>query len=192
MAEILIVDDEESIGGALQQVFEYEGHRVRLACNGPDALELVEEFPPDVTFLDVKMPGMDGLEVLERIRSEDPQALVVMISGHGTIDTAVEATRKGAYDFLEKPLDTDRLLVTLRNALELKGLSASVERLRSQVESRHEIVGSSFQIRQVLERTERVGNTEARVLITGENGTGKELVATGYPPSIVPKRRTLR
>jgi two-component system nitrogen regulation response regulator NtrX len=177
MAEILIVDDEESIGDALKQVFEYEGHRVRVARNGPDALALVEDSPPDVTFLDVKMPGMDGLEVLDRMRSEEPQALVIMISGHGTIDTAVDATRKGAYDFLEKPLDTDRLLVTLRNALEVKGLSASVERLLSQVESRHEIVGSSFQIRQVLERTERVGNTDARVLITGENGTGKELVA---------------
>jgi two-component system nitrogen regulation response regulator NtrX len=177
MAEILIVDDEESIGNALKQVFEYEGHRVRVARNGPDALAMVEDPPPDVVFLDVKMPGMDGLEVLDRIRAEDPQALVVMISGHGTIDTAVDATRKGAYDFLEKPLDTDRLLVTLRNALEVKGLSVSVERLRSQVESRHQIVGSSFQIRQVLERTERVGNTDARVLITGENGTGKELVA---------------
>jgi len=177
MAEILIVDDEESIGDALKQVFEYEGHKVRVARNGPDALAMVEASSPDVTFLDVKMPGLDGLEVLDRVRSEEPQALVIMISGHGTIDTAVEATRKGAYDFLEKPLDTDRLLVTLRNALEVKGLSASVERLLSQVESRHEIVGSSFQIRQVLERTERVGKTDARVLITGENGTGKELVA---------------
>ncbi len=177
MAKILIVDDEESIGDALQQVFEYEGHQVRVACNGPSALELVRESPPDVTFLDVKMPGMDGLEVLERMRSDDSSALIVMISGHGTIDTAVEATRKGAFDFLEKPLDTDRLLVTLRNVLAVKGLSASVERLRSEVESRHEIVGSSFQIRQVLERVERVGPTDARVLITGENGTGKELVA---------------
>jgi len=177
MAKILIVDDEESIGDALQQVFEYEGHRVQVARNGPDGLSMAEKVPPDLIFLDVKMPGMDGLEVLERVRSEDPQALVVMISGHGTIDTAVEATRKGAYDFLEKPLDTDRLLVTLRNALAVKGLSDSVERLLSEVESHHEIVGSSFQIRQVLERVERVGPTEARVLITGENGTGKELVA---------------
>ncbi len=177
MARILIVDDEESIGDALRQVFEYEGHDVQVARDGPEGLEKVEAFRPDVTFLDVKMPGMDGLEVLDRIKEEDPQALVVMISGHGTIDTAVEATRKGAYDFLEKPLDTDRLLVTLRNALEIKGLSDSVERLRSEVESHHQIVGSSFQIRQVLERVERVAPTDARVLISGENGTGKELVA---------------
>lgn len=177
MAKLLIVDDEVSIGDALRQVFEYEGHRVRVARDGPEALAMVEEESPDVTFLDVKMPGMNGLEVLEELKDQDPNVLVVMISGHGTIDTAVEATRKGAYDFLEKPLDTDRLLVTLRNALEVKGLADSVERLRTEVESRHAIVGSSFQIRQVLERVERVGPTEARVLITGENGTGKELVA---------------
>lgn len=177
MAKLLIVDDEVSIGDALRQVFEYEGHQVRVAGDGKEALAMVEAAPPDVTFLDVKMPGMNGLEVLEEIRNHDPQALVVMISGHGTIDTAVEATRKGAYDFLEKPLDTDRLLVTLRNALEVKGLEDSVQRLKTEVETRHEIVGSSFQIRQVLERVERVGPTEARVLITGENGTGKELVA---------------
>jgi len=138
---------------------------------------MAEEMNPDLTFLDVKMPGLDGLEVLARMRDADPGAIVVMISGHGTIDTAVQATRAGAYDFLEKPLDTDRLLVTLRNALEVKGLSESVERLRSEIESRHELVGSSFQLRQVVERLERVGPTDARVLITGENGTGKELVA---------------
>jgi two-component system nitrogen regulation response regulator NtrX len=177
MAKLLVVDDEVSIGDALQQLFEYEGHEVRVARDGPAALAMVEEELPDVTFLDVKMPGMDGLEALEQIRTHDPHALVVMISGHGTIDTAVEATRKGAYDFLEKPLDTDRLLVTLRNALAQKGLADSVERLLTEVESRHEIVGSSFQIRQVLERIERVGPAEARVLIRGENGTGKELVA---------------
>jgi two-component system nitrogen regulation response regulator NtrX len=130
-----------------------------------------------VIFLDVKMPGLDGLDVLAKIREDDPTALVIMISGHGTIDTAVEATRKGAYDFLEKPLDTDRLLVTLRRALELKGLTESMADLRSKVESRYEIVGTSYPIRQVLERLEKVAPTEARVLITGENGTGKELVA---------------
>ncbi len=177
MPKILIVDDESSIRGALHQLFEYEGYEVADAESGPDALELFPEFEPDVTFLDVKMPGMDGLEVLKRLREMDPTGLFVMISGHGTIDTAVEATRIGAYDFLEKPLDTARLQVTLRNALEVKGLSDSVERLRSEVESRHEIVGASFAIRQVLERIERVAPTDARVLVTGENGTGKELVA---------------
>ncbi|MFP3947982.1 MAG: sigma-54-dependent transcriptional regulator [Longimicrobiales bacterium] len=177
MARILIVDDEESICHVLEQLFEYEGHEVEAASDGSEALDAVSDFRPDVTFLDVKMPGMDGLEVLERMRERDPGSPVVMISGHGTIDTAVEATRKGAYDFLEKPLDTDRLLVTLRNALEVKGLSESVQRLKSEVESRHEIVGTSFQIRQVVERLERVAPTDARVLIFGENGTGKELAA---------------
>ena len=177
MARLLVVDDEGGIRGALVQVFEYEGHDVRAAEDGPDGIALAQEFRPDVIFLDVKMPGLDGLDVLARLREDDPSALVVMISGHGTIDTAVEATRKGAYDFLEKPLDTDRLLVTLRRALELRGLTQNVADLRSQVESRHAIVGTSYPIRQVLERVDKVSPTEARVLITGENGTGKELVA---------------
>jgi len=177
MARLLVVDDEKGIRDALVQVFEYEGHEVQSAGDGPDALDAAAEFHPDVIFLDVKMPGMDGLDVLDRLREQDPGVLVIMISGHGTIDTAVDATRKGAYDFLEKPLDTDRLLVTLKRALELKGLTASMAVLRSAVESRYEIVGTSYQIRQVLERVERVASAEARVLITGENGTGKELVA---------------
>ncbi len=177
MAKLLIVDDETSIRSALSQLFEYEGHTVAVAEDGPDALELASSFRPHAIFLDVKMPGMDGLDVLARLREADPGAVVIMISGHGTIGTAVEATRKGAYDFLEKPLDTNRLLVTLRNALDVKGLTDDVRRLRSEVESRHEIVGASFEIRQVLERVERVAPTDARVLITGENGTGKELVA---------------
>jgi len=177
MARLLVVDDEKGIRDALVQVFEYEGHEVAAAEDGQSGVELARTFGPEVTLLDVKMPGMDGLEVLARLREQDPGAVVIMISGHGTIDTAVEATRKGAYDFLEKPLDTDRLLVTLRRALELKGLAESVADLRSQVETRHRIVGSSYQIRQVLERVEKVAPTEARVLVTGENGTGKELVA---------------
>ena len=177
MAHLMVVDDEASIRDALKQLFEYEGHTVTLASDGIAALELLEDRRPDLIFLDVKMPGLDGLEVLDRIRSRDPTALVVMISGHGTIGTAVDATRKGAYDFLEKPLDSDRLLLTLRNALALQGLSARVEALETEVESRHEIVGSSFAIRQVVERIERVAPTDARVLVTGENGTGKELVA---------------
>jgi two-component system nitrogen regulation response regulator NtrX len=177
MARLLVVDDEKGIRDALVQLFEYEGHRVSAAEDGVSGIDLASKTHPDVIFLDVKMPGLDGLDVLARIKEEDPSALVVMISGHGTIDTAVEATRKGAYDFLEKPLDSDRLLVTLSRALELKGLTRSMEDLRSQIESRYEIVGNSYSIRQVLERVERVAPTEARVLITGENGTGKELVA---------------
>ncbi len=177
MPRILIVDDEESIRGALRQVFEYEGHEVATAEDGPEALESFESFHPHITFLDVKMSGLDGLEVLSRIRKLDANACVVMISGHGTIDTAVEATQKGAFDFLEKPLDTGRLLVTVRNALELRGLAESVQLLRSEAGTRHKIVGSSQMMRDVMERIDRVAPTEARVLITGEHGTGKELVA---------------
>ena len=177
MARLLIVDDEKGIRDALAQVFEYEGQEVRVAEDGPDALLVANTFQPDLVFLDVKMPGMDGLEVLARLGDESPGSLVIMISGHGTIDTALEATRRGAYDFLEKPLDTDRLLVTLRRALELKGLTESMAELRNQVESRYEIVGNSLPIRRVLERIEKVAATNARILISGENGTGKELVA---------------
>jgi two-component system, NtrC family, nitrogen regulation response regulator NtrX len=177
MARILVVDDEEGIRHVLKRVLEYEGHEVRTAGGGGEALTLYSEFTPELTFLDVKMARMDGLEVLARIRQEDPEALIVMISGHGSIETAVEATRRGAYDFLEKPLDTDRILVTIRNALQQRGLHQEVSRLRDEVESRYEIVGASYAIRSVLDRIEKVGPTDARVLITGENGSGKELVA---------------
>ena len=177
MARILIIDDEESVGVALKQLFEYEGHRVHLSPDGPSGLIDYPDFRPDVIFLDVKMPKMDGLEVLERIRDADSGAVVIMVSGHGTIGTAVEATRKGAFDFLEKPLDTNRLLVTLRNALIVRGLSDSVERLTSEIEIHHGIVGAAPPIRQVLRDIEKVGATDAPVLITGENGTGKELTA---------------
>ena len=177
MANILIVDDDASVSGALRQVFEYESHHVAVAPNGTTGLERLVDANPDVVFLDVKMPGMDGLEVLTRMKDLDSRTPVIMISGHGNIDTAVEATRRGAYDFLEKPLNTARLFVTLRNALDMKGLKRSVESLQTEVESRYEIVGSSRGIRRMLKRIEKVAPTRARVLITGENGTGKELVA---------------
>jgi two-component system nitrogen regulation response regulator NtrX len=177
MARILVVDDEEGIRRVLHQLFEYEDHEVRSAGGGAEAIGIYQEFQPDVTFLDVKMARMDGLEALTRIREHDPAAVVIMISGHGTIDTAVEATRRGAFDFLEKPLDTDRLLLVLRNALQQQGLVQENARLRGEIESRHQIVGRSFSLRQVLDRVEKVAPTDARVLVTGENGTGKELVA---------------
>ncbi len=177
MARILIVDDEEGIRHVLTQLLEYEGHEVHSAASAGECLKVYPDLRPDLTFMDVKMARMDGLEALSRIREIDPAALVVMISGHGTIDTAVEATRRGAYEFLEKPLDTDRILLVLRNALQQRGLLEENARLRGEVESRHEIVGKSFVLRQVLDRVERVAPTDARVLITGENGTGKELIA---------------
>ncbi|MGH7467741.1 MAG: sigma-54-dependent transcriptional regulator [Longimicrobiales bacterium] len=177
MARILVVDDEEGIRKILKQVLEYEGHDVSAAGGGGEGLASFQEFRPDLTLLDVKMARMDGLEVLDRIRETDPAAVVVMISGHGTIETAVEATRRGAYDFLEKPLDTDRLLVTIRNGLQHRGLEQENARLREEVESHYEIVGRSFAIRSLVDRIEKVAPTDARVLITGENGTGKELVA---------------
>jgi two-component system, NtrC family, nitrogen regulation response regulator NtrX len=177
MARILVVDDEEGIRKILRQVLEYEGHEVRVAGGGGEAIQLYADTRPDLVFMDVKMARMDGLEALDRIREHDPSACVVMISGHGNIETAVEATRRGAWDFLEKPLDTDRLLVTIRNALQQRGLAEENLRLRGEVESRYEIVGRSFAIRALLDRIEKVAPTDARVLITGENGTGKELVA---------------
>ncbi len=177
MARILIVDDDESVGVALRQVFEYEGHRVHLSPDGPSALIDYPNIGPDVTFLDVKMPRMDGIEVLAHLRKEDPGAVVIMISGHGTIGTAVDATRKGAFDFLEKPLDTDRLLVTLRNAMAVRGLFGGPDHLAPDIRVRHGIVGGSPAIRGVLDTIEKVGATDVPVLIIGENGTGKELVA---------------
>ena len=174
---ILVVDDEQGIRAALGQLLEYEGYEVRAESNAPAGIATFEKFRPHLVFLDVKMAGMDGLEGLKRIRQIDPNASVVMISGHATIQTAVEATQLGAYDILEKPLDTDRILVLLRNALQHLSLQEENQRLRETIESRFEIVGRSYAIRALTSQIEKVAVTPARVLITGENGTGKELVA---------------
>ena len=175
--KILIVDDEQGIRAALGQLLEFEGFDVRTAANAVDGLSEYGRFHPHLVFMDVKMAGIDGLEALRKLREQDPNAVVVMISGHATIQTAVEATQRGAYDILEKPLDTDRILVTLRNALSHLALQEENERLRDSVHSRFEIVGNSFTIRAVTDKVALVAKTPARVLITGENGTGKELVA---------------
>jgi two-component system nitrogen regulation response regulator NtrX len=174
---ILVVDDEQGIRAALGQLLEYEGYEVRSESNAPAGIATFEKWRPHLVFLDVKMAGMDGLEGLKRIRQIDSTATVVMISGHATIQTAVEATQLGAYDILEKPLDTDRILVLLRNALQTQSLQEENARLRETIESRFEIVGKSYAIRALTNQIEKVAVTPARVLITGENGTGKELVA---------------
>jgi two-component system, NtrC family, nitrogen regulation response regulator NtrX len=174
---ILIIDDEQGIRAALGQLLEFEGYEVRAVGNAVDGITEYGKQRPDLVFLDVKMAGIDGIEALKKIKESDASAVVVMISGHATIQTAVEATQLGAYDILEKPLDTDRILVTLRNALRHLDLNEENARLRETIQSRYEIVGKSYGIRAVIDKIERVGPTPARVLITGENGTGKELVA---------------
>jgi two-component system nitrogen regulation response regulator NtrX len=174
---ILVVDDEQGIRAALGQLLEYEGYDVRTAKSATEGLAEFEKWRPELVFMDVKMAGMDGIEALRRIKQVDGSVSVVMISGHATIQTAVEATQLGAYDILEKPLDTDRILVLLRNALQHVTLKEENARLRETIEARYEMVGKSYAIRALLDQIDKVGATPARVLITGENGTGKELVA---------------
>jgi two-component system nitrogen regulation response regulator NtrX len=174
---ILVVDDEQGIRAALGQLLEYEGYEVRAVSNAADGIMEYPKWRPDLVFMDVKMGGMDGLEALKRIRELDPAALVVMISGHATIRTAVEATQLGAYEILEKPLDTDRILVMLRNALAHLDLREENSRLRDISTAPYEIIGDSGAMRALVDKIKKVGTTPARVLITGENGTGKELVA---------------
>ena len=174
---ILIVDDEKGVREALRQILEFEGIEVEAVESGDRALKTYPQFHPHLVFLDVKMAGLDGLETLRRLREHDPRAQVVMISGHGTVRAAVEATQLGAYDFLEKPLDTDRILLTIRNALERNELESENLRLRESVGDRYELVGTSAAMRDLEAVIAKVAPTQARVLIRGENGSGKELVA---------------
>jgi two-component system nitrogen regulation response regulator NtrX len=174
---ILVIDDEQGIRAALGQLLEFEGYEVRSLANAADGIAEYQKWRPHLVFLDVKMAGMDGMEALKKLRELDPNALVVMISGHATIRTAVEATQLGAYEILEKPLDTDRILVMLRNALVNLDLKEENERLKQSVDAPFEIVGKTPVMRALMEKIEKVAATPARVLITGENGTGKELVA---------------
>jgi two-component system nitrogen regulation response regulator NtrX len=174
---ILVVDDEQGIRAALGQLLEYEGYEVHSASNATDGIAEYQKWKPNLVFMDVKMAGIDGMEALKKIREIDAVATVVMISGHATIRTAVEATQLGAYEILEKPLDTDRILVMLRNVFDHINLREENSRLRSFTGSPYEIVGDSAVMRALVDKIEKVGATPARVLITGENGTGKELVA---------------
>ena len=174
---VLVVDDEPGVREALRQLLEYEGYAVSVAASGHEALDRYAEVRPHLVLLDVKMAGLDGLTTLTKLREADDRAVVVMISGHGTIATAVEATQRGAHDFLEKPLDSDRVLLTLRNALRHVGLEREVQALKAEVEGQWEIVGRSPAIVALQDRIAKVAPTPARVMVTGANGTGKELVA---------------
>ncbi len=177
MPKILIIDDESSIRRTLREILEYEKYEVDEATDGKQGLSKLKDEPFDVVLLDIKMPKMDGLEVLTRAQEMVPDVPIIMISGHGTIDTAVEAVKNGAYDFLSKPPDLNRLLITIRNALDKSRLVTETRVLRRKVSKTREIIGESPAIAQIKETIERVAPTDARVLITGDNGTGKELVA---------------
>lgn len=176
MSRILIIDDQDAIRHVLRDILENEKYQVDDVANGMDALQLVKDQEYDAIFCDIKMPEMDGIEVLEAIKQlcDTP---VIMISGHGTIDTAVDAIKKGAFDFIQKPPDLNRLLITLRNALDKQNLSTENKALKRAVKRQNEMVGESAAMMDVKDMIEKVAPTNARVLITGENGTGKELVA---------------
>jgi two-component system, NtrC family, nitrogen regulation response regulator NtrX len=176
-SRILVIDDESAIRDSLKMTLEYEGYDVIGAATGQEGLALAEREAPDLVLLDVKMPGMDGIEVLERLRSMNDALPVVVVSGHGSISTAVEATKKGAFDFIEKPFASDRVLVSLRNALDHRQLRDENRSLKKAVEVRHQMVGDSTALRQVMAAVARAAPTNATVLIQGESGVGKELVA---------------
>lgn len=176
MTKILIIDDEAPIRRVLRDILENENYQVDDASTGMDALQLIKDHDFDAVFCDIKMPEMDGIETLEAIRKES-DVPVIMLSGHGTIETAVEAIKKGAFDFIPKPPDLNRLLITLRNALDKKNLATENKVLKKAVRLQSQMIGESAPMMEVKDMIEKVAPTNARVLITGENGTGKELVA---------------
>ncbi len=177
MAKILVIDDERAIRNSLKDILEYEKHEVILAEDGKQGLKELEDGDFNIVLCDIKMPGTDGIEVLEKATKKNIDVRFIMISGHGTVDTAVEAIKKGAFDFIEKPLDLNRLLITVKNALEIGKLSVETKVLKKKVSKKYEIIGKSKAIEHIKEMADKVAETDARVLITGANGTGKELVA---------------
>ena len=174
--KILIIDDERAIRSSLRDILEYENYNVEEAENAVKALEILKQQSFDVIFCDIKMPQMDGLEFLEKTKTS-VEAPIIMISGHGTIETAVEALKNGAYDFIEKPLDLNRLLVSVRNALEKKDLVTETKVLKTKIQKTDTIVGEGPEMKAILDMADKVAPSDARVLICGENGTGKELLA---------------
>lgn len=174
---ILIIDDERSIRNTMKDILEFEGHSIFLAEDGIKALEIAPSSNLDVVFCDIKMPNMDGIEVLTKLQEILPEVPVIMISGHGNVDTAVECIKKGAYDFIQKPLDLNRILITLKNATDKSVLVKETKTLKKKISKVPEIIGESEAIGRIKNMIDRVAPTDARVLVTGSNGTGKELVA---------------
>ncbi|SFE05496.1 DNA-binding transcriptional response regulator, NtrC family, contains REC, AAA-type ATPase, and a Fis-type DNA-binding domains [Chitinophaga sp. CF118] len=177
MANILIIDDEKSIRKTLSEILSYEGYKVDEAADGAEGFKMFKEKQYDAILCDIKMPKMDGLEFLEKAKETNPDIPIIMVSGHGNIDTAVDAVKKGAYDYISKPPDLNRLLITLRNAMDKSTLVTETKTLRRKVNKTQEMIGGSAPILKIKETIEKVAPTDARVLVTGENGVGKELVA---------------
>ncbi|RFS25152.1 sigma-54-dependent Fis family transcriptional regulator [Chitinophaga silvatica] len=177
MANILIIDDEKSIRKTLTEILSYEGYKVEEAADGIEGFKMFQAKTYDAVLCDIKMPKMDGLEFLEKAKEVNPDVPIIMVSGHGNIDTAVDAVKKGAYDYISKPPDLNRLLITLRNALDKTTLVTETKTLRRKVHKVPEMIGQSAAILKIRETIDKVAPTDARVLITGDNGSGKELVA---------------
>lgn len=177
MAKILVIDDQRAIRTSLKDILELEGHTIELAENGVEGIDKFNADSFDMVITDIKMPEMDGMEVLSKIMELKPETAVIMISGHGDIDTAVESIKKGAYDFIEKPLDLNRLLITVKNATERTNLVVETKALKKKVNRSYDMIGDSEPMRKMREMIDKVAPTDARVLILGSNGTGKELVA---------------
>lgn len=177
MTKILVIDDERSIRNSMKDILQYEGHEVVLAENGMEGLVSVKSEKPDIVFCDIKMPKMEGIEVLERIKEFSADTPVIMISGHGTIDTAIEAIRKGAYDFIEKPLDLNRILITIKNTTDKHLLIHETKTLKNKVSKKYDMIGNSEALNHIRAMIDKVAVSDARILVTGPNGSGKELVA---------------
>jgi two-component system, NtrC family, nitrogen regulation response regulator NtrX len=177
MAKILIIDDEKSIRSTLREILEYEKYEVDEAKDGEEGLAMLEKNEYDVVLCDIRMPKMDGIVVLEKAIEMEKEAQFIMVSAHGTIETAVECTKKGAYDFIQKPPDLNRLLLTVRNALDKSDLVQETKVLKKKISKSIDILGASEAIEKIKKTIEKVAPTEARVMITGPNGSGKELVA---------------
>ena len=177
MATILIIDDEKAIRKTLTEILSFEGYKIDEAADGEEGLKKFKDKSYDVVLCDIKMPKIDGIDFLQKAVEINVDVPVIMISGHGNIETAVEAVKKGAYDFIQKPPDLNRLLITIRNAMERNTLVNETKNLKRKAFKVQEMIGNSEPIRKIKETIEKVAPTEARVLITGENGVGKELVA---------------